>query len=224
MANTYRSGHRAALLAGAAAVLSLLTACGGGGGGGGNSATSPSTLPGTAAPATSGVTSATPSVPPSAGPTTSTPAHTPSPTASPAAGSRCHTSELEAVLGRNDPGAGQENFPVILTNTSSRTCTIHGYPGAAFVDAAGKQLGRDPERSPGTPPTVRLAPGQNVWSGITFANPKISGARAAVPDALLVTPPDERDPLKVSWSAGEVPVSGNESTVFLTAFDQGPGS
>jgi hypothetical protein len=221
MANTYRSVHRVALLASAAAVLSLLTACGAGSGGGGDAATAPSTLPGTAAPATSGAASATPSVPPSAGPTSPSP--TPTPTASPAAGTRCRTSELEAVLGRNDPGAGQENFPVILTNTSSRTCTIHGYPGAAFVDAAGKQLGPDPERSPGTPTTVRLAPGHSAWSGITFANPKISGARTANPDALLVTPPDERDPLKVSWSAGEVPVSGNESTVFLTVFDKGPG-
>ncbi|AZP21997.1 DUF4232 domain-containing protein [Streptomyces aquilus] len=219
MVNTYRPGHRAALLAGAATVLSLLTACGGGDAG--EAATTPTTLPGTAAPATSGVTSATPSVPPSAGPTSTAPSSPP--TASPA-GSRCHTGELEAVLGRNDPGAGQENFPVILTNTSSRTCTIHGYPGAAFVDAAGKQLGPDPERSPGTPTTVRLAPGHSAWSGITFANPKISGARTANPDALLVTPPDEREPLKVSWSAGEVPVSGNESTVFLTVFDQGPGA
>ncbi|MFF5493908.1 DUF4232 domain-containing protein [Streptomyces aquilus] len=222
MLNTYRPGHRAALLAGAATVLSLLTACGGGGGGAGQAATAPSTLPGTAAPATSGVASATPSVPPSAGPTS--PAPSSPPTASRAAGGRCHTSELEAVLGRNDPGAGQENFPVILTNTSSRTCTLHGYPGAAFVDAAGKQLGPDPERSPGTPTTVRLAPGHSAWSGITFANPRISGARTANPDALLVTPPDEREPLKVSWSAGEVPVAGNESTVFLTVFGQGPGA
>ncbi|WP_329342466.1 DUF4232 domain-containing protein [Streptomyces sp. NBC_00663] len=223
MANMYRSAHRAALLASAAAVLSLLTACGSGGGSGeGDAATAPSTLPGTAAPATGDVTSATPSVPPSAGPTTSPPS--PSPTPSPAAGGRCHTSELEAVLGRNDPGAGQENFPVILTNTSRRTCTIHGYPGAAFVDAAGRQLGPDPKRSPGTPTTVRLAPGHSAWSGITFSNPEISGARTANPDALLVTPPDERDPLKVSWSAGEVPVSGNESSVFLTVFAKGPGA
>ncbi|NUS78137.1 MAG: DUF4232 domain-containing protein [Streptomyces sp.] len=222
MANMYRSVRRAALLASAAATLSLLTACGGGGGGEGGAATVPSTLPGTAAPATGDVTSATPSVPPSAGPTSLPPS--PSPTPSPAASSRCHTFELEAVLGRNDPGAGQENFPVILTNTSQRTCTIHGYPGAAFVDAAGEQLGPDPKRSPGTPTTVRLAPGHSAWSGISFSNPEISGARTANPDALLVTPPDERDPLKVSWSAGEVPVSGNESSVFLTVFDKGPGA
>jgi hypothetical protein len=218
MANTYRSVHRAALLAGAVALLGLLSGCGDGGG---DSASAPRTLPGTAAPATSDGTTAAPSVAPS----TTAPTPTPTPATSPSGrGTRCHSSELEATLGRNDPGAGQENFPVILTNTSSRTCTIHGYPGAAFVDASGKQLGPDPKRTPATATSVKLAPGQNAWSGITFANPEISGARTANPDALLVTPPDERDPLKVSWSAGEVPVSGNESTVFITVFDEGPGA
>ncbi|NED06890.1 DUF4232 domain-containing protein, partial [Streptomyces sp. SID6648] len=41
---------------------------------------------------------------------------------------RCHTGELRASVGRVDPGAGQRNFPVVLTNTSGRTCTVHGYP------------------------------------------------------------------------------------------------
>ncbi|MEU6372388.1 DUF4232 domain-containing protein [Streptomyces sp. NPDC046909] len=215
MANTYRW----APLVSALALLGLLTACGDGG----DSASAPETLPGTAAPATSDGTTATPSDEPTPTPTSSTPSPAAG-TATGDGGTRCHTSELEATLGRNDPGAGQENFPLILTNTSSRTCTVHGYPGAAFVDASGKQLGPDPKRTPGTATTVKLAPGQNTWSGITFANPEISGARTANPDALLVTPPDERDPLKISWSAGEVPVSGNESTVFITVFDRGPGA
>lgn len=214
MVNTYRS----VLFVSTAALLGLLTACGDGG----DSASAPRTLPGTAAPATTDGTTAASSAEPA------TTATTPSPAGStpgrPGESARCHTSELEATLGRNDPGAGQENFPVILTNTSSRTCTLHGYPGAAFVDASGRQLGPDPKRTPGTPATVKLAPGQNAWSGITFSNPEISGARTANPDALLVTPPDERDPLKVSWSAGEVPVSGNESTVSITVFDRGPGA
>ncbi|MEV7892263.1 DUF4232 domain-containing protein [Streptomyces sp. NPDC002817] len=211
MVNTYRS----ALFVGAAALLGLLTACGDGG----DSVSAPRTLPGTAAPATGDGTTGVSSVEPNATASTPSPA-----TSTPGTRTRCHTSDLEATLGRNDPGAGQENFPVILTNTSSRTCTLHGYPGAAFVDASGEQLGPDPKRTPGTPATVRLAPGQNAWSGITFSNPEVSGARTANPDALLVTPPDEREPLKVAWSAGEVPVAGNESTVFITVFDEGPGA
>ena len=137
--------------------------------------------------------------------------------------SRCRTSELSASVGRVDPGAGQRNFPVVLTNVSSRGCTLYGYPGAAFVDAAGEQLGRDPRRAPGDPATVTLAPGDSAWAGLRYASPGVSGADTAVPAALLVTPPDEREPLKVPWKAGAVPVSGDASSVFLTVLEPGTG-
>ncbi|MET9390499.1 DUF4232 domain-containing protein [Streptomyces sp. NPDC006624] len=136
---------------------------------------------------------------------------------------RCHSHELRASVGRMDPGAGQRNFPVVLTNVSSRTCTLYGYPGAAFVDASGRQLGPDPKRTPGDPATVRLAPGDSAWAGLRYASPETSGADTAVPAALLVTPPDERKPLKVRWTAGEVPVGGNASSVFLTVLEPGSG-
>jgi len=236
MANISPSVHRTALLAGSVALLGLLTACGGGGS---DSAGSPSTLPGTAAPATGGGTSdsasaSAPASTSSGGGSTSgggTGGSTSGGTgggtggaSSPAdASSRCHTSELRATVGRNNPGAGQENFPVVLTNASSRTCTVRGFPGAAFVDASGRQLGPDPRRESGsTPTTVTLAPGKSAWSGLTFSNPEVSGAHPATPAALLVTPPDERDSLKVTWNGGQVPVSGNASSVFLTVL--GPGS
>jgi hypothetical protein len=221
-------------LAGAIAVLGLLTACGGGA----DTAGGPRTVPGTAASATGGADTASATSSgsaPTAG--TATPSAAPSDSAAPAAterdagsatakagGSRCHTSELRASVGRNNPGAGQENFPIVLTNTSGRTCTVRGYPGAAFLDASGRRLGPDPVRSSGTPVTVALAPGRSAWAGLSFSNPEISGARAATPASLLVTPPDERDPLKVTWKGGKVPVSGNESSVRLIPFSPGTGA
>lgn len=233
MANKSHSVHRAALLASSVALLGLLTACGGENGSTGAS----STLSGTAAPASGGSTtgsastgaSATPSAgasrdggPASAGASAgSTPSAAVS--ASGSVSTRCHTSELRASVGRNDPGAGQENFPIVLTNTSSHSCTVRGYPGAAFQSAAGKQLGPDPKRSSGTPETVTLTPGGSAWAGLTFSNPEVSEAHAATPATLVVTPPDERDSLKVKWTGGQVPVSGNASSVFLTVFAPGTG-
>ncbi|WP_181808543.1 DUF4232 domain-containing protein, partial [Streptomyces shenzhenensis] len=141
------------------------------------------------------------------------------------AGARCHTSELSASVGANNPGAGQENFPIVLTNKSGRTCTVRGYPGAAFVNASGTQLGPDPQRESGsTAATVTLKPGQSAWAGLTFSNPEVSGAKTATPAALLVTPPDERDSLKVAWTGGAVPVSGNASSVHLNVFSAGTGA
>ncbi|WP_018548628.1 DUF4232 domain-containing protein [Streptomyces sp. LaPpAH-108] len=241
MANSSPSARRGALIAGSVAVLGLLTACGGGQG---VRAEPVKTESGTAAPATERSPGASP--PASAATATPSGKHASSaaepkesrrgdgtkdddgtkgdatkPGAEPAASSRCHTSELRASVGRNDPGAGQENFPVVLTNKSSRTCTVHGYPGTAFVDASGRQLGPDPKRSSGSAVTVTLRPGASAWAGLTFSNPEISGADKAQPAALVVTPPDERDSLKVTWSAGAVPVGGNSSSVFLSVFRPG---
>lgn len=222
MAKKSPAVRRAALLASAVAVLGLLTACGGGG----STAGSASSPPGTAEPATGDRPTASAS--PSASALRSTPGEvtvtaSKPPSAASGASGRCHTSELRATVGHNDPGAGQENFPVVLTNTSSRTCTVRGYPGAAFVDASGKQLGPDPKRQSGTAAAVTLAPGKSAWAGMSFSNPEISGADAKTPASLLVTPPDELDHLTVAWTGGEVPVSGNSSTVFLTALSAGTG-
>ncbi|MFE6171577.1 DUF4232 domain-containing protein [Streptomyces sp. NPDC056464] len=212
--------HRAIPLLSTVALLSALTACGDGGDSTGAVKTSAGPSSRTTAPATTGTASPTtqpdstePSSVDTTGPATQTGG----------SGGRCHTSELRASIGRPSPGAGQRNFPIVLTNTGDRTCGVRGYPGAAFVDGSGNQLGPDPKRSPDSPTTVTLTPGRSAWAGLTFASPEISGARTARPAALLVTPPDERDPLKVAWTAGEVPVAGNESSVFLTVVQPGTG-
>jgi hypothetical protein len=219
-----------ALFAGTVAVLGLLTACGTD-----NGAAAPAkTASGTAAPATDDTKSSAPEA--SSGTETangsaSSPAgHTATSsdngtdTQAGGAGGRCHTSELSASVGRNNPGAGQENFPIVLTNKSARTCTLRGYPGAAFVNASGTQLGPDPKRTSGSPETVTLKPGQSAWAGLTFSNPEVSEAKTAQAAALLVTPPDEKNSLKVTWSAGPVPVSGSSSSVYLTVFNPGTGA
>ncbi|QHC32826.1 MULTISPECIES: DUF4232 domain-containing protein [unclassified Streptomyces] len=232
MVYTPRSARRGALFAGSVAVLGLLTACGNGQTVHSNP---PMTSSGTAAPATgdspsaaSATTTTSSPAAPASSAATGAPATAPTRATatsggggSAAASSRCHTSELRASVGRNDPGAGQENFPVVLTNTSGRTCTVRGFPGAAFVNASGGQLGPNPGRESGSSTTITLKPGQSAWAGLTFSNPGVSGAKTAKPAALLITPPNERDHLKVTWTGGEVPVSGNSSAVFLTVFSPG---
>lgn len=227
MVNTFPSVRRTALLASAVAALGALTACGtdraapaatAAGTTGASrppSVTEPPTAP-TSRTATAG---SSPADRPATG---GAPSETAGSASAPARG-RCHTSELRASVGRGDPGAGQRNFPVVLTNTSSRTCTLYGYPGVAFVDASGGQLGPDPRRAPGSPATVTLAPGRSAWAGLSFTSPDVSGARAATPAALRVTPPDERDFLTVAWRGGKVPVGGTASTVTVTVLDAGTG-
>ncbi|MFF7604513.1 DUF4232 domain-containing protein [Streptomyces parvulus] len=221
MANTSQPVRRATLLASGVALLGLLSACGAENGTSGTPRPSASTsAAGTAPGAETGRGTATDTAP--------AVGTAPSDTAGSASASartdgRCHTSELRATVGRVDPGAGQRNFPVVLTNTADRTCTLYGHPGAAFVDASGKQLGPDPRRAPASPETVTLTPGESAWAGLSFSSPQISGAPTATPAALLVTPPDEHDPLEVRWTTGEVPVGGGEPPVSVTALEAGTG-
>ncbi|MBQ0826274.1 DUF4232 domain-containing protein [Streptomyces tagetis] len=215
MAKTSPSARRTALIASAVAVLGALTACGAAGG---TASAAPSGTAGR--PSGTAGTSAGRSAPPAGAVPGDTAA---SASASGRTGDRCHTAQLRASVGRDDPGAGQRNFPVVLTNVSQRACTVHGYPGAAFVDASGRQLGPDPVRTPASPVTLTLAPGASAWSGLSFSSPRISGARTAIPASLLVTPPDERDSLTVRWTGGEVPVGGNASAVRLGPLEAGTG-
>ncbi|MFF4692513.1 DUF4232 domain-containing protein [Streptomyces sp. NPDC001307] len=218
MADKPRQLPTAALLAGAAALAALLTGCGNGGDG---PSASPAPDAGTATATASGTPARTPTP---GGPSVSGGAESAAAAGGGAAGRRCHTSELRASLGGDEPGAGQENFPVVLTNTSSRSCTVDGYPGAAFTDATGRQLGPDPARTPGRATPVTLAPGQSAWSGLSFTNPGVSGAEPAKPAWLLVTPPDERDSLRIAWTGGAVPVSGTASRASLTVLAPGTGA
>jgi hypothetical protein len=136
---------------------------------------------------------------------------------------RCRTSGLSASVGPGDAGAGQRAFSVALTNQSGKACFLRGYPGAAFTDAAGGQLGPDPERIPDAPTArVTLAPGESAWAALSYSNPELTDARTAVPKTLLITPPDEHRPLSVRWEGGKVPVSGR-TTLSVTAFTSQTG-
>ncbi|WP_413810640.1 DUF4232 domain-containing protein [Streptomyces sp. OE57] len=132
MAHTSRSLRHAAALAGAAAALGLLTACGGGSGADGS------------AQASSGSTAVTGGTAGGSGGGSAASSGGSAASAASARSTRCHTSELRASVGSEGPGAGQENFALVLTNASGHTCTVTGYPGAAFTDASGRQLGSDP--------------------------------------------------------------------------------
>jgi len=220
MAHLSRRLPRTVLFAGGAALAALLTACGSSDN---RSSASPGTNSGTATAspaASSGAGSQKPETgdSPTAGGTESSAG-----AAGGSSGGRCHTSELRASLGSDNPGAGQEHYPMVLTNTSGRTCTVAGYPGAAFTDAAGRQLGPDPARTAGRATPLILAPGQSAWSGLSFTNPEVSGATSAKPTWLLVTPPNERDSLRIAWTGGAVPVSGTASQASLTVLAPGTG-
>ncbi|MFF3565277.1 DUF4232 domain-containing protein [Streptomyces sp. NPDC002574] len=234
-----RRARRAGIpvLLGAALATALLSGCGKDGGS--SNVSAPQTLPGSANPASGDATDSAPAdtssaATPGATAATTTGANGTTTTANGGSGGtgataaatdRCHTADLRASIGPNDPGAGQENFPVVLTNRSSRTCTVYGFPGLAFVNSAGQQVTVDPERNTGqAKQRVTLAPGASAWSPMSFSNPDITGVTTVVPAAVLVTPPDERTSLRVPWNGGKVSNTGKASVPRLGPLQAGTGA
>ncbi|MFD8722204.1 DUF4232 domain-containing protein [Streptomyces sp. NPDC059629] len=220
----YLTARRAVAALGAVAALTLLTACNDGQG----TASAPDTASGAAQPA-SGDNSSTAGTTTNTGGTSATAGSSgsskgsgnTSASGSDTASTRCTASQLRGHVGDNNPGAGQEHFPLVVTNFSGRSCTLYGYPGAAFVDGSGKQLGLNPTRASGSPTKITLASGDSAWAGLSFGNPEVSGARKATPAGVVITPPDEKEPVKVDWAGGAVPVS---AAATLTVFQAGTGS
>jgi hypothetical protein len=123
--------------------------------------------PGTSAPA-----SVSASVEPSAGPVDAsepavpgTGSGSPGTSASPANG-RCHADQVRLAV-EPAPGGGAMGSRyeyLLITNTSTRSCTLYGYPGLSFVTAPNGQQVNDPatRRSGSAPASVRLAPRQGA--------------------------------------------------------------
>ncbi|WP_405776224.1 DUF4232 domain-containing protein [Streptomyces sp. NBC_00859] len=144
-------------------------------------------------------------------------------TPAPAAVTRCHTSELSLSVGENHPGAGQENFALVLTNKSGHTCTVSGFPGLAFVDNRGSQVSVNPERTGSSGGQVKVAPGATAWAPLSFTNPEVSGAGKVTPPTVRVTPPDEKVALIVPWDGGPVPADAKTSGPRVGSFSAGSG-
>ncbi|WBB62010.1 DUF4232 domain-containing protein [Streptomyces sp. WMMC500] len=221
------SVSRAALASGLAVLGLLLSACASGA----DDAGGPANLTGQAEPApdgpaeteTDGESGTESGRPPPSSPAEDGEGDAGRPVEDGGTGTRCDSSGLSASVGANRPGAGKENYPLVVTNESLQPCVVYGYPGVAFVDSAGNQMGHDPERDGLTRSTsVILDSGQSAWAGLSFGNPDISGAHTAVPDSLHLTPPNETKSLEVAWTQGEVPVSGDVPTI--SAFRRGTGN
>lgn len=147
------------VVAASAGVLAL-SACGSGGT---TPAASSSTPSSTSAEATTTVTTATSS------PASSAPAAPP--VAQPADNGLCKAGDVKLSLGQGDAGAGSVYRPLRITNSSSKPCTIQGFPGVSYVAGSdGHQVGKDAFREGSKGDAVKLNPGQTATADIQFVN------------------------------------------------------
>jgi hypothetical protein len=139
------------------------------------------------------------SVSPAPGPSSPTGSPPSSPSASATtAQTRCHTADLR-VTATDDPagdGAGHLGILLVFTNTSTRTCTMYGYPGVSFVTAENGQQVNDPaqrDSSGGAPTLVTLAPTASAHASLRLAQPGNFGPACQPVNVagFRVYPPDE---------------------------------
>ncbi|MBO3746752.1 DUF4232 domain-containing protein [Streptosporangiaceae bacterium NEAU-GS5] len=105
---------------------------------------------------------------------------------------RCHTGALKAKVGGQDAGAGQRYAQLILTNKSSRSCWLYGFPGLIMFDSHGDALRTRPRREAVTPHKVVLKPGKSAHARLHWGVIQ-TGSETTCPTSarLMIIPPDE---------------------------------
>jgi hypothetical protein len=190
-------------------IVALAAGCASGSSKGKTSA--PATTPpatASASPSDSGASSLAPST--SAGPSkTPTSSASPSPTKSSVA-SRCTSDDIHLSLGQGSGAAGSTYVPIVFTNVSGASCTLHGYPGVSYVNAAGMIIGRPTTEDPGRRATVVIA--VHGQASALLRQPEAGNyppakCRLTTADRLQVYPPGETHPLFVH-DAQQVCASG----------------
>ncbi|GAB3888963.1 hypothetical protein GCM10027612_30440 [Microbispora bryophytorum subsp. camponoti] len=119
-----------------------------------------------------------------------------------AASQRCRTTGLRARVGRQDPGAGNRYAPLVLTNTSGKTCWVYGFVGLVLIDGRGDVLRTRTRRESVTPHRVSLRPGASAHARLHWTVVP-SGHETRCPSAarLMIIPPDEVAHLEVPFTA-----------------------
>jgi len=128
--------------------------------------------------------------------------------APPSNADRCHTSELALDIVGSFQAMNQPRLEFQFTNRSGRTCQLYGWPGIQMLDAQGHHLPTAADRVTGIyvsygqerPILVHLPPGGHAYFGVGWVN-EVAPPPCENPADLLVTPPDEANPLRVAASS-----------------------
>lgn len=185
----------------------------------------PSESPSAEGPA-SPTTDATSEAPSSAPSTSASPtADAPAPPSEPAAGGTCTAAQLTGSIADQPGGgaAGSVYRTLALTNASDQECTLDGFPGVSFVDAAGAQIGAPADRDGSASILVSLAPGASTTTTLRQTNAQNYGADCGLTTAagLRVYPPGATDSLVLPQ---QVSACSAASVVLMTVGTLQPAS
>jgi hypothetical protein len=146
--------------------------------------------------------------------------------AAPAGTAGCLASGLQAQLGASQGAAGTIYQVIVLTNTSSSSCTLYGYPGVSFVNGqGGSQVGAPATKNPAVKAAqLTLAPGgkANALLAVHDAG-AYPDCRPTSVDWLRIYPPGDFGSLYVQYKA-QACANKAKSILTVTAVSLGAGS
>lgn len=122
----------------------------------------------------------------------------------------CRSSQLTVVPGDVQGAAGTAISTIALTNRSSVTCVLRGFPAVRFLDAARRvmpatnQHGGSTAGLPTTAHWTVVEPGTRVWFTVAMLD-NDHGRLCPESASITVIPPGETQPLVAAMSA---PVCG----------------
>ena len=130
-------------------------------------------------------------------------------------------------VGSSNGAAGTIYYNLDITNGSSSTCFLQGYPGVSLVSAgsdAGSQIGADAKRDAVTPSRqIVVAPGQTAHAvlGVTEAgNFPASKCNLVTAHWLKLFPPDQTVALYAPFTV-QTCASTSLATMRITAISAG---
>jgi uncharacterized protein DUF4232 len=128
----------------------------------------------------------------------------------PAGDPRCTPAQLTGRMEPGEPAAGHRAATLVVTNTSTNTCTLYGYGGAELYTASGVPIPTRLTRvlDPG-PALVRLLPGSSArkdmrWTVVPTGDEPVDEPCQVPASQIRVIPPDETSPFFVIWDLGPV--------------------
>ncbi|MDJ0317969.1 DUF4232 domain-containing protein [Arthrobacter antibioticus] len=135
---------------------------------------------------------------PSALPTPTSAAPTPPPNAQ----ALCTAASLKGALDDSGGGAAGSIFmKLIVTNSSTTSCILDGYPGVSMVPAGTiDYVGAPAERDPAAPSNgpITLAPGQSSAAVLRYTQAgNYQNCQRVQAEAILVYPPSATDSLEI---------------------------
>ncbi|GAA1262346.1 DUF4232 domain-containing protein [Saccharothrix xinjiangensis] len=154
-------------------------------------------------------------VPPSSKPLPASTASTPR------ASGRCTAAVLAGEVQPGDPAAGSRYAKLVVTNNGQAPCTLNGYSGLQLLDPSGQQVPTDLQRTTDPGPTLVTLPPKGRaaanlrWTVVPTGDDPVRGPCEPEAGQARAIPPDETQPMSLSWDLG--PVCG-DGKIEISAF------